>query len=123
MAKLLLIDDESSYAHKVKVLLRMRGHEVSLSLEACESVALFREGDGSYDAVILDVNMPGMSGLKVLEELRAIQPTLPVILSSGEDFDTMNPPLPQLTDVLLLRKPFAVETLFNTLEAVLRLPV
>jgi ActR/RegA family two-component response regulator len=41
MAKLLLIDDESSYAHMVKVLLRMRGHEVSLSLEACESVALF----------------------------------------------------------------------------------
>jgi len=123
MAKLLLIDDEASYAHMVMVLLRVRGHEVTLSLDACESLALFRENAGCYDAVILDVNMPGMNGLKVLEELRTIQPALPVILSSGEDFDTMSPPLPPLTEVLLLRKPFAVETLFNTVEAALRLPV
>jgi DNA-binding NtrC family response regulator len=74
MAKVLLVDDDPGVA--LGALVETAGHEVVTVGTAQAALAAL---DGT-DVVIADTSMPGMDGLQLLEELRAHDPTLPVIL-------------------------------------------
>jgi DNA-binding response OmpR family regulator len=75
---ILIIDDEASVRSTLRRVLQKAGFQVSSATngsEALEKIAVER-----YHLVYLDIRMPGMSGLDVLQEIRKIKPELSVIL-------------------------------------------
>ena len=78
MSFILIVDDELSMREFLKILLEKDGHIVEIVAEA--STALKSAAAKNFDLVISDIRMPGMSGLKLLAELKDNKPDLPVIL-------------------------------------------
>ncbi len=81
MAKLLAIDDEQAIRESLKEILEYEKYEVDLAAEGEEGLELFR--NNKYEAVLLDIKMPSMDGIEVLEKLNNISPDVPVIMISG----------------------------------------
>jgi len=81
MAKILAIDDEQSIRESLKEILEYEKHVVDLASNGEEGIQMFQ--DDKYDAVLLDIKMPQMDGIEVLDKLIASSPDIPVIMISG----------------------------------------
>jgi DNA-binding response OmpR family regulator len=79
--KVLLVDDETSFVETLKRRLTLRRLEVLTAASAAEALALLAEQEP--DVVVLDVRMPGMSGIEATREIRRTHPTVEVILLTG----------------------------------------
>lgn len=77
----LCVDDEPAIRLSVQVFLEDRGHRVELAENGLLGLAAIRATE--FDAVLLDLAMPGMSGLEVLRHVTAEKPSLPVVVVSG----------------------------------------
>lgn len=79
--RILLVDDEPDFVEMLSLRLEAVGHQVvqADSGRACLD-ALSRD---VFDAVILDVKMPGMDGVETLQHILQKRPALPVIMMSG----------------------------------------
>jgi two-component system response regulator CpxR len=85
-AKILLADDDEELCQLLRDFLVRDGFAVDVSHDG--ALALAQARDGGYDALILDVMLPGRSGLELLRELRRDN-ALPVLMLTalGEDLD------------------------------------
>jgi len=81
MAKVLVADDERAICEAFSAMLRAAGHTPVVAASGDE--ALRRIAAERPDVVFLDVQMPGMSGLEVLEQIRAAHADLPVIVMTA----------------------------------------
>ncbi len=79
--RILVIDDEAAIRDSLKMMLEYDGFEFFGAATGQEGLTLAERE--TPDLVLLDVKMPGMDGLEVLERLRAMNETLPVIVVSG----------------------------------------
>jgi two-component system, NtrC family, nitrogen regulation response regulator NtrX len=80
-SRILVIDDEAAIRDSLKMTLEYEGYEFLAAATGQEGLALIeREGP---DLVLLDVKMPGMDGLEVLDRIRAVNDALPVVVVSG----------------------------------------
>ncbi|MBI3376561.1 MAG: PAS domain S-box protein [Betaproteobacteria bacterium] len=80
---ILHLDDDESLVFLVKRLLERRGHRVSSHTDQRAALDALRAHPAGFDLVVTDYNMPGMSGLDVAREVRAIRADLPVAVASG----------------------------------------
>jgi len=102
--KVLILDDEADFAGELKEFLQLRDFEVYTSNTPEEGFASLRRRP--YDMMILDVRLPGMSGLEILKQVRKLYPSMEVIIISGHgDMDTV---IQAMRDGAIdyLRKPF-----------------
>jgi CheY-like chemotaxis protein len=117
----LVIDDERTVGRALQRVLRMRLRtEVFVAGGGAEGLALLAAERHRIDAVLLDLYMPGMSGLQTLETLRAEAPHLPVILLSGFSQERVPAEVLESPATAFLSKPpepAAVEALLRTLLA------
>jgi diguanylate cyclase (GGDEF)-like protein/PAS domain S-box-containing protein len=116
-ARVLVVDDDAPARQLVRKYLASRGAVV---FEAENPYfALGRLADADIDLVITDLNMPGRSGLWLVEEIRTRQPGLAVIVVSSDEraVTAINELLPEIT---VLRKPFDLEELGRAIETALR---
>jgi CheY-like chemotaxis protein len=79
----LYVDDDQALAFLVKRVLGRRGFKVSVYTDPQAALAALREQPDDYDLLVTDYNMPGFSGVDVLNEARQINPRLPMALASG----------------------------------------
>jgi nitrogen-specific signal transduction histidine kinase/CheY-like chemotaxis protein len=79
----LVIDDEEDIREVVEAVLGGRGINVLTAEDGRRGLEVFRQHADRIDAVLLDMNMPGMSGEAVFQGLRAIRPDVKVVLSTG----------------------------------------
>jgi len=80
-SRILVIDDEAAIRESLKMTLEYEGYEFVPAATGQEGLALAERE--APDLVLLDVKMPGMDGLEVLERLRNMNDTLPVLVISG----------------------------------------
>jgi len=80
---ILLVDDEEIIRDLGVDILEDRGYRVFPASEGKEAVRIYREQAQEIDLVILDVMMPGIGGKETYRQLRAINPQIKVLLSSG----------------------------------------
>jgi DNA-binding response OmpR family regulator len=115
--RILLADDEPALLRSVGYALERDGYEVDPVADG--DAALERAGSGNYDLAILDVMMPGQSGLQVCRAIRAAGP-LPVILLTARDseIDTVVGLEAGADDYV--KKPFSVAELVGRVGALLR---
>jgi len=79
--KVLLVDDEMDFLSIMSERMKNRGMNVSTAASAKEAIQM--AGAQSFDAIILDLQMPEMDGLEALRVLKAQKPELQVILLTG----------------------------------------
>ena len=80
-SRILVIDDEAAIRDSLKMTLEYEGYDFAAAATGQEGVTLAERE--APDLVLLDVKMPGMDGLEVLDRLRALNEALPVIVISG----------------------------------------
>jgi DNA-binding NtrC family response regulator len=80
--KVLLVDDEQEFTEVLSERMRSRGLQV-VTADSGPS-ALEKAEHESFDAIILDIKMPGMDGIETLRRLRKINPNLQVIMLTGQ---------------------------------------
>ena len=78
MPKILIIEDDEPVATALRDLLKAEGFTVDMTTDPVEGLASARSK--AYDVVVSDLQMPGLTGLEVVEQLQAVKPHLPVIL-------------------------------------------
>lgn len=79
--RLLLVDDESDFLTAYSRRFIRRNTEIDIATSGLE--ALEKVQAGTFDVVILDVMMPGMSGIETLRRIKELDSTLPVIILTG----------------------------------------
>jgi DNA-binding NtrC family response regulator len=95
-ASILVIDDEAGIRESLEVLLSLEGYSVRLTIDGEEGLkALDQE---TFDLVLLDLALPGQSGLELLPQIKERLPELPVIMitagTTKSCWPTFAPPLP-----------------------------
>jgi DNA-binding NtrC family response regulator len=83
--KILLIDDDAACLKHLAYVLEMGKHECHAF--TVPEQALCAYGQETYDAVITDMGMPGLNGVQVLQQIRALNPEAEVIIVTG-NWDT-----------------------------------
>jgi two-component system nitrogen regulation response regulator NtrX len=81
MASVLIVDDEANIRRMLAALLDAEGYATKTAAESDEAIAALERAEP--DVVLLDLALPGRSGLEVLESLRQRWPMLPVVMMSG----------------------------------------
>jgi DNA-binding response OmpR family regulator len=116
--RILTIEDDAAIRRGIVDALSFAGYEVIQAADGNEGcrAAVSRE----YDLLLLDMVLPGKSGLEILREVRNARPTLPVIILSarGEERDRVTGLKMGADDYVV--KPFSVDELLARVEAVLR---
>jgi CheY-like chemotaxis protein len=83
MAKrILVVDDESDVLAALARAIKIEGYSVEKAQSAKEALALCK--DHTFDLVVVDFIMPGMSGLELINKIRGIHPTIRSIVVSGK---------------------------------------
>ena len=80
--KILLAEDEGSMARAIARILEKSNYHVDVVYNGIDAVSYVTEGD--YDAVILDVMMPGLDGIEVLKKMRGLGIRIPVIMLTAK---------------------------------------
>ena len=78
---ILVVDDENEFLELINNRLQKRGFTVEGASTGEKALELVREQ--SFDAMVLDVKMPGIDGIEVLRQVKQMKPELPVILLTG----------------------------------------
>ena len=113
--KVLLVDDEEDFVSTLAERLNLRGIQTRIATTGEEALRLV--ADDAPQVVVLDVMMPGMSGLDVLQRLRAEFTDIPVILLSGIGSAQDAEKGMRLGAVDFLMKPLQIEQLIGKMSA------
>ena len=117
--RLLLVDDEPNILGTLRRALELEGFRVEVAGEGTSALAKLT--DGRYDAVLLDVVLPGKNGLEVLREIVAAHPGLPVLMMSGNATLEVAVDAVRHGAVDFLEKPIGTDKLLITIGNALRL--
>jgi len=110
----LLVDDEEDFVEALAERLVARGLRADTAGSGAEAIARVKER--AYDAVLLDMAMPGLDGLQTLKALLAINPDLQVILLTGRATLKQGVEAMKLGALDLLEKPADIATLEARIE-------
>jgi len=80
-ARLLIVDDDRTFRRSTAALLRQDGHEVTEAADGSEAVELLRASP--FDLILLDLRMPGLDGVGIVEVLRTWGHDTPILMISG----------------------------------------
>ncbi len=80
---ILVVDDEETIIRVASGMLGQFGYQVLTAKNAAEAIEIYRSEHPRIDAVILDLSMPGMSGLEAYDRMKQINPSIRALLTSG----------------------------------------
>jgi DNA-binding response OmpR family regulator len=115
MDRVLLVDDEVSFLEALAERLRIRGLEVVCARSGREALSAVEEQ--TFDAVVLDLSMPGLDGIETLRRLRQMLPELQVMILSGRATVQTAVEATRLGATDIFEKPTDVETLVQRIRA------
>ncbi len=117
--RILLIDDEPSLLKVGERVLRQSGYEVQSCLDPEEALRLFQSAPASFDLVITDFSMPGLTGLDLAAKLREMRPQVPILICTGYGAGLTPDRARDLGFHAVLQKPVEVETLCKSARSAL----
>ena len=124
--RLLVVEDEPALRAVLARTLVSRGYDVQLAAHGAEALALLRHAidtGAPPDAVVSDVVMPVLAGGRFVRELRALAPTLPLLLMSGyaagDEARSGLTPADLVGPTAFIAKPFATRELLDRIAALL----
>jgi CheY-like chemotaxis protein len=115
-----VVDDEAPVRKVSGKLLEAAGYRVTTSSDGYTALDLFGSDPDRFDLVLLDMTMPGISGLEALARIRQYRPQLPVLLTSGFNQDDVHDVLAQDGACGFIQKPYTAAELQRRIAELLR---
>jgi PAS domain S-box-containing protein len=109
--RILLVEDEASIRESTRIALEHRGLTVIEAEDGLAALERFRAEPQAFDLVLTDLTMPRMDGRDAFRAIRAIHPTIPVILCSGYDESSCTRELVGEGLAAFLPKPYVMKDL------------
>jgi PAS domain S-box-containing protein len=116
---ILLVDDEEMILEVGKGMLETLGYVVLASGGGREAVEIYTRNHDSIDLVVLDLVMPGMGGRETYQQLKAVDPGIRVLLSSGFSIDALAKEMLEQGCDGFIQKPFFIQELSQEVARVL----
>ncbi len=116
---ILLVDDERMIQEVASEMLKTLGYEVLVAGGGPEAIETIAKRGDEIDLVVLDLIMPGMDGGTAFDQIRAIRPHMPIVLSSGYAIDG------RARDIIsrgcngFIQKPFNISSLSQKLREIM----
>jgi CheY-like chemotaxis protein len=121
MRRILVVDDEPVVREVLTAMLAAQDFEVVAVGSGEEALATLRGPETPFCLVIVDMHMPGLSGVETCRAIRKLRSEIPLLLISGLNRETLDTePLCELADGFI-QKPFRVADLRQQVENVLDL--
>ena len=122
---ILIVDNEEIIRNLAEAILVGQGYDVLTAEEGEPALELFRAHHDDLAGVLLDLSMPIMDGSEVFEEIRRLDPAMPIVLMTGHDAYSVRRSFEKLGGFeegrlsAVLQKPFKPVELLSTLRAIL----
>ncbi|GIP56685.1 response regulator transcription factor [Paenibacillus sp. FSL W8-0186] len=116
---ILIVEDEEKIARLLELELTYEGYQIGKANDGIEGLRMFREHP--WDLVLLDVMLPGVSGIEVLRRIRSGDQSTPVILLTAKDSVEDKVSGLDLGANDYITKPFQIEEVLARIRATLRL--
>jgi len=113
-AKVLLVDDEEDFLESLSQRLETRGLKVSAATRGEDAVDMVDQQD--FDAIVLDLAMPGMDGLETLKQIRDKHPEAEIIMLTGHASIKSSVEAMKLGAEDYLEKPFDINELMEKIS-------
>jgi two-component system cell cycle sensor histidine kinase/response regulator CckA len=114
--RFLVSEDEPAVARLLDAMLRRSNHEVTCARDGIEAWNLLSSNPDAYDAVIMDLNMPGINGMELAHRIRRASYNHPLIVMSGRITEEERKTLAQLQVADVVHKPFTIKRLEQAIE-------
>lgn len=114
----LIIDDEPDMCEALSEFLTMKGYRVSIATDGKKALQIAR--DSKPEAVLLDIKMPGLDGVKVLGELKRINEKMPVFVITAYGDTKIAEKAFELGVSDYVSKPFEGERIVSLIEKALK---
>ena len=116
---ILVVDDEEAILESCREALKVAGYRVLTAGSGEKALETFQRHPGEVSLVILDLNMPGMGGLKCLEALLAVNPQAKVMVATGYADQEVEERIKELGGAGLISKPYRFTDLMSAVRGVL----
>jgi CheY-like chemotaxis protein len=113
------VDDEQVLVRMAREMLESLGYRVTAVTDSREALELFNSAPDSYDLVITDITMPGMTGDALVEEILRKRPDLPVIICTGFSERVSEAESKKIGARAFLLKPFSMPWIAGVIRSVL----
>ncbi len=118
--RILFVDDEEIITQLGKDVLERFGYEVDITTDSLEALELIKKNPSLYDLLITDNFMPHLTGIALVEAVRAINADLPVILTTGNDLRGTSNKLAQYPKTEYLFKPISSDEMYQAIRRLLK---
>ncbi len=119
MQEILVIDDESTVAAFVSARLQQFGYRVVIFRDPREALAACQSDSSRFQAIVTDLTMPHMTGIDLIQRIRALGREIPAVIITGYGRDAGGAKLAALPLCQVLYKPFSGEDLARVLNVVM----
>lgn len=115
--KVLIVDDNEELCKNMLDILELKGYDTAIVYDGFQAIDAVKKG--RFDIVVMDVNMPGMSGVDTLKILKQSAPDMTVILMTAFANDAFyKEGLKKEVDYEVIQKPVDIDQLLAMLERV-----
>jgi PAS domain S-box-containing protein len=117
---ILIVDDEASIREITKSSLEEHNYKTLAACDGIEALSIYEKHQDEIDLVLLDIQMPSISGLNVVRLLQQINPSVKIIVISGL---TSNLKLLESSKIKVqsfLAKPYTIDELLNSIQDILK---
>ena len=115
----LIADDEPVVLETAAAILQNHGFTTVLAVDGDDALRKFHASPRSFDAVLLDLTMPGLDGAEVLRIIRREAPSIPALVMSGFSEQDVIDRFAGLGNLAILRKPFTQDMIVNGLARIM----
>jgi len=116
----LMVEDNADVGLYTSQTLEQMGFSVLWVPDASSALEALAPNPESFQVVFSDISMPGMSGLELLDEIEALYPWLPVVLTTGYNDEYARIAREEAKRFVLLQKPYSTEALALLLQKVVK---
>jgi CheY-like chemotaxis protein len=113
------VDDEPIILELTEEILEELGYTVTARISSTEALRTFQENPDSFDLMITDLTMPGMTGKELAAHVLEIRPDVPVILATGFSTGMIKEEGPQNGIRAYINKPILIREIAETIRRVL----
>ena len=116
MNTILVVDDEATVANLLRELLDSSGYKVAIAISGEDALTMLDQQEESFDLIITDQNMPGMSGEDMAKRVFELYPSLPVTINSGYTDGIDNSLLAETNVKEIMQKPVQMRELLKKVQ-------